>query len=320
MLALGLAVLLALALAGAPRAGASVSLAYDRASADAIVQGTAGTARVIRPAIVQDEPLRTMSAPEIALTLRAEIDAERPAGVTPHVVAIDEIGNAFRDPAPVTTFTTVSVRGKQYRIASHNRIRVTEDGWDLVRSTPEPPAPEPTDPGPRLAEAMGILAAWPAPWGGTYADRVHLLIAPAMVTSIGVGRGEHFTLDRTGSRQIRRAWRGVMPALTRAGGVWMQMYHGGRAPLSMRQWRRAPGRLADYMARNGGDPARLHLLITAVTGIPAGMTGCADPMGCQWSAALSSELTRAVIANGVGAYRLEGQAPGFINGLRSSLL
>lgn len=317
MLALGLVALLTLV--GATRADGAVSLAYDRASADAVVQGSGGAVRVLRPAIVQDEPLRTLSGPEIALTLRAEIDAERPAGITPHVVAIDEIGNAFRDPAPVTVFKTVSVRGREYRIASHNRIRVNGEGWSLVRNAPEPPAPAPTDPGPRLAEAMGILAAWPSPWGGTYADRVHLLVAPAMVTSIGAGRGEHFTLDRSGSRQIRRAWRGVMPALTRAGGVWMQMYHGGRAPLSMRQWRRAPGRLADYIARNGGDPARLHLLITAVSGVPAGMDGCTDPMGCQWSAALSSERTRAVLANGVGAYRLESQAPAFVNGLRTSL-
>lgn len=250
--------------------------------------------------------------------LRGEIDRARTPGRTHHVVAIDEIGNAFRDPRPDTDFRTVTVRGNTYRIASHNRIRVTPGGWRLVRNPPDPTPPGPEHPGSRLSRALAILAEQPSPWGGSYAERVHLLIAPAMVTAIGAGNGRHFTLDRSGGRAIRAAWRGVMPALATAGGVWLEMYHGGRRPLSARMWRTAPGRIASYVARHGGDPARVHLFLTSVTGPPAGIRRCGGPMSCQWAAARRSKRTRAVLANGVGAYRLDGDAGAWLAELRRS--
>lgn len=300
--------------------GDARTLVYDGETLRALTSGPLGLSpadAAIRPETMTDEHIESLSADGMAATMRRAIDSARQPGFTPHVIAIDEIGNTFRDPRPRTTYKTVNVRGSQYRIASHNRIVVTRAGWRLIRSPPEPVEPGPEHPGSRFSAAMAILADTPSPWGGSYAERVHLLIAPAMVTSIGAGRGRHFTLDRGRSRAIRAAWRGVMPGVARAGGVWLQMYHGGRRSVSAHQWRRAPGRIAGYVARNGGDRKRVHLLFTSVPTAPAGISRCGTPMACQWAAARASASTRAVAANGVGAYRLGGDTREWLAGLRS---
>ena len=189
---------------------------------------------------------------------------------------------------------------------------------DSSGSRPSTAVPGPEHPGSRFSAAMAILAeTHRRPWGGSYAERVHLLIAPAMVTSIGAGRGPHFTLDRTGSRAIRAGWRGVMPGVARAGGVWLQMYHGGSRSLSVLQWRRAPGRVAAYVERHGGDAEGVHLLFTSVRTAPAGSKNCGTPMTCQWAAARSSASSRSIVGNGVGAYRLESDSEQWLAGLRS---
>ncbi len=313
------------ALAGVAVAGAGPAdartLVYDAATLQGLSSGPVGLGpgdATVRPATITDERLDGLSAEGMAATLRRAIDGATRPGFTPHVIAIDEMGNRFRDPRPRTRYKTVRVRGSAYRIASHNRIVVTRSGWRLVREPPEPRVPGPGHPGSRFSAAMAILAETPSPWGGSYAERVHLLIAPAMVTSIGAGRGPHFTLDRRGSRAIRAAWRGVVPGVARAGGVWLQMYHGGRRSVSALQWRRAPGRMAGYLARHGGDPTRVHVLFTSVPGAPAGVAGCGGAMACQWAAARSSAGTRAVLGNGVGAYRLEQDADVWLAEWRST--
>lgn len=309
------------ALLAATSPACAATLVYDAETLRSLSHGATGLGpddAVVRPTTISDEKLAGLSTEEMASTIRRAIDESERPGFTPHVIAIDEVGNHFRDPPPRTRYRTVTIRGTRYRIASHNRIVITRNGWRLVRDPPEPTRPGPDHPGTRLSRAMGILAEKPAPWGGTYAERVHMLVAPAMVTSVGAGRGRHFTLGRTGSRAIRRAWRGVVPGLTRAGGVWLQMYHGDRNSVSALQWRRAPGRMAKYLARHGGDPARVHLLFTAVSRPPAGVTNCGGPMACQWAAARASGATRAVLANGVGAYRLDQDAAGWLRELRRS--
>lgn len=319
------AIATALAAAMAPHVSSATeveTLVYDRTSLDALASAPLGLTDadgVLRPATVDSTSLVGLDAGQIARRLRREIDRDPEPGFTPHVIAIDEIGNEFRDPAPRTRFKTVRVAGRSIRIASHNRIVSSGDGWRLLRRPPTPPVPGSDHPGSRLSAALSVLAGIRAPWGGgSYAERVHLLIAPAMVTSIGAGRGPHFTLDRSGSRSIRPAWRAVFPGLAKAGGLWLQMYHGGSRPLSRLHWRRAPGRIADYLVRHGGDARRVHVLFTTVTGRPAGTSACGSSMACQWAAARSSGDTRAVLANGAGAYRVQ-EASAWLRGYRRSL-
>jgi hypothetical protein len=253
---------------------------------------------------VEDTDLIGLPAQGMADHIRAEIDAS-PSGV----VGLDEIGNAWRDPKVRQTYKWVSVRGKRIKVASHNDVVATRHGYRIVRRAQVPPVPESDHPGVRLSEAMTILAGAGHPAGGSYADRVHVYVAPAMVTSIGEGRGEHFTLDKAGSKSVRPAWRGVMPALARAGGVWLEMYHGHGGAVKAKVWRNAPTRFGRYLARHGGAGlAQLHFLITGTTSAPAGARACGSPMSCQFEMARSTEAGRTVLANGPGAYRVGAQA------------
>jgi len=254
---------------------------------------------------VEDTALLGLTADEMAAAIRAEIDAS-PSGV----VGLDEIGNKWRDPRAKKRFKWVSVRGKRIKVASHNDVVATRHGYRIIRRAQVPPVPADGHPGVRLSEAMGILAGTGHPAGGSYAERVHVYIAPAMVTSIGVGRGEHFTLDRAGSKSVRPGWRGVTPALARAGGVWLEMYHGHRGAVTAKVWRNAPARFARYLRRHGGAGlSQLHFLVTGVPKAPAGApAGCGSPMSCQFALARSTRAGAVVLANGPGAYRVGGQA------------
>ena len=91
-----------------------------------------------------------------------------------------------------------------------------------------------------------------------------------------------------------------------AGGVWLQMYHGHGAPVSAAVWRRAPGRLAAYLRRHGGDPRRVHLVFTGSTSAPPGARGCDSPTECEWRLA-STGATARILDNGPGVYRLGGR-------------
>jgi hypothetical protein len=228
------------------------------------------------------------------------------------LVGIDEIGNTFNDGRVRITYSWQSVRGKRIRVASTHRLVVTRRGGRIARRGPAPlPVVDPGSPGARLSTAMEILASRPYPGGGSYADRVHLYIAPAFSTSIAAGRGPHRHLGNDG-KPHRATWRGVMPALARAGGVWVEMYRpggGGIQPMSAREWRTVPAAMSAYARRFGADTGRMHLLFSAAGAGPAGApAGCGAPMTCQWALAASTPAGAALLANGPGAYRVGAEA------------
>jgi len=249
--------------------------------------------------------LAELSSQEMADLIRAESDDPRVPNNT-GLVAIDEIGNAFNDGRVRIEYKIVRVRGKKYRIAAHNRIVLTRNGWKLVRGKAGLPTVSPDSLGSRFSEAMRLLSETPHPSGGTYADRVHIYVAPAFVSAVGIGRGPHRHLGNDGKPQ-RATWRGVMPALARAGGVWLEMYHFDQTALgtmSAAIWRATPRSFGAYLRRFGGDTSRLHFLISGATNRPRGAPArCGNAMACQWALARSTPAGRAVLANGVGAYR-----------------
>lgn len=201
------------------------------------------------------------------------------------------------------------MRGKRIRVAAGNRVKVTRRGYRVVRGTAATPPVDPGSPGAKLSAAMALLAARPYPGGGSYADRVHIYVAPAFSTGIAAGRGPDRNLGADG-KPHRASWRGVMPALARAGGVWVEMYHSSRAGLTSMtaaEWRSVPQGFGSYAARFGVDGHRLHMIIAGAP-MPAGADGCGDAMACQWQLAAATPAGAAMLANGPGAYRLGHQA------------
>lgn len=254
--------------------------------------------------------LADLSPEAIADRLADEID-ESEYGNTSGLVAVDEIGNAFNDGRVRITYSYKRVRGRTVRVSSFNRIVVTKNGWRLARGPVPLPVISPASPGAKLSDAMTILASRPYPSGGSYAERVHLYLAPAFATSIAVGRGPHRHLGKDG-KPHRATWRGVMPALSRAGGVWLEMYHHSRAagvtPLTASEWRIVPRTFAAYAGRFGVDPARLHFVISAASAPPLGAAACGSPMQCQWALAAATPAGAQILTNGPGAYGLGAQA------------
>jgi len=162
--------------------------------------------------------------------------------------------------------------------------------------------------GARLSAAMQTLATEHARDGESLARRLHVYLAPALVTSIGA-RGQS---ARGGT------WAPLMAALAQAGGVWLEMYHGGRVEVqafSASEWRRAPSAVARALARAGGDVGRLHFMLSA-TGMPAGRVpaGCATPMSCTWALADLRGVNRRILTAGPGAYRVGDQAAAWLAG------
>ncbi len=228
-----------------------------------------------RVAKVSGAALEGMSAEAMADLLRDEI-RRGSFGAASHLVAIDEIGRRFGDGAP----------------------RVPRRGMTL-------PPVSPSSPGARFTRAMRILDT-PSPYGGTWASRVHVYLAPAVHTAIAAGRGPERNLGRDGKPHWS-TWRGVMPGLALAGGIHLQMYSGvnGRAvSFDARTWRTVPPSFTGLFGRYGGDPTRVHFLFTSgVT--PAGSpAGCGDAMACKWTLAESTPAGRAILANGPGVYRI----------------
>lgn len=280
---------------GAVRQDPGIGGMFDPAGADADH----------RIAKVSDHDMVDLPPEGIADLIQRQSDAPRIPNNT-GIVAIDEVGNPFNDGRVTTTYRWVTVRGKRIRVASHNRIVVTPRGWRLVRGSAPLPPVRPDSLGSRLSAAMRILAARPHPAGGTYADRVHIYVAPAFSTSIATGRGPHRHLGNDG-KPHRATWRGVMPALAAAGGVWLQMYHySGRSvgTMSAKLWRTVPRTFTAYGARFGVRRDRVHFMLSGARQVPAGAPRrCGDAMACQWALARATPAGRAVLANGPGAYR-----------------
>lgn len=263
-----------------------------------------------RIAKLSTSEIEDLSPEAMADRIQDEIDdPEQPN--SSGLVAIDEIGNTFNDGRVRIMHSTKTVRGKRIRVSTTNRLVVTRNGYRIVRGPAPLPVVSPASPGARLSVAMRLLSERAHPAGGTYAERVHLYIAPAFSTSIALGRGVHHHLGNDG-KPHRATWRGVMPALARAGGVWIEMYHSyggqGISPMTAREWRVVPRVFSAYASRFGADPGRFHLLMTAASSIPAGAAGCTEPMACQWRLAASTPAGARLLANGPGAYRVGGQA------------
>jgi hypothetical protein len=247
-----------------------------------------------------------MTPRAIADALRRQIDEGcvidgRDYGCASHLVAVDEIGNTFND-------------GKPPKAPRRNfRSRRAARAAGLPPPVPLPPV-NPRSAGARLSAAMRMLEV-PSPYGGTYASRVHFYLAPALTSSIAAGLGPNHNLGRDGKPHFS-TWRGVMPALARAGGVWLEMFHaetGARTAFTAAEWRKGPTDFLDLFARAGGGAGRMHFLLTRVPAAPAGApAGCGDPMSCQWRMADLPGVNAQVTANGVGAYRVEEQAAAWL--------
>jgi hypothetical protein len=228
---------------------------------------------------VDEKSFLSMTAAQIADVLKGEI-TEGKDGAMSHLVAIDEIGRPFGEMPPARP-----TRGAKLAPVDPNSL------------------------GARFSAAMALLAAEESPWGGTWASRVHVYLAPGVVTSIGVGRGTERNLGRDG-KPHRPTWRGVMPGLAQAGGVHLQMYHGLGGVVTAftaAEWRASATGVVDLLARYGGDSSRVHFLFSS-TAIPAGATRCADAQECSWKLAESTPAGRTILANGPGVYRIGADA------------
>ncbi len=314
-------------LAGAVPAGAQpMSLLYDRDPAvQAIVkpadgQRALGTDRgayrqelsgghlfggpadaPFRVAKVNARELADLSASAIAARLRRAIDHGCGAfGCASHLVSVDEAGASMSDGRPPAT--------PARRFASRAAARRA----GAYPAVPLPPVDR-TSLGARFSRAMAMLDRR-SPYGGTYASRVNVFIAPAMSTAIAVGRGPHHNLGRDGKPHFT-TWRAVMPGLARAGGLWLEMYHGspgstGTSSMTAREWRTVVPSFLGVSSRYGGGWNQLHFVFTGGTGLPAGAAAScgATAMACTWTLATATAANRRVLANGPGTYAVGAAA------------
>ncbi len=180
-------------------------------------------------------------------------------------------------------------------------------------------------PGYELSRAMEILNGIPYAGGGSYAQRVHMFIAPGMVSSLGVAGGPFHNLGRDKKPHFQ-TYEGVRRAVQLSGGVWLEMYHfdrggRGRYVFNTREWQVYPWRVAQWMTVAGTnvtpDPGLLgktHFMMSSgmprkVGKAPAACSNPRTPQACQFALA-SSVKNAPMLANGAGAYRMDkGNAP-----------
>lgn len=188
------------------------------------------------------------SADAMAAMLKAAVDRTcvTPAGVNTcgaHLVGVDEIGAAFGT---------------------------------------APGEPDAGSPGERLRGAMTSLAKREFRPGISYASRIHFYVAPGVITSISAGFGPRRTLGANG-KEMRRDYSEVTSAMSRGGGVWLEMYHypergRPRMPFTGAEWRDVPTRVAAFLKeRTTGsrDPLNyMHFVLSDTPGNP--------PPATQW--------------------------------------
>lgn len=139
-----------------------------------------------------------------------------------------------------------------------------------------------------LSAAMRTLEGEASPAGESYARRVHVyVLAPAEMVA------------------LPDQWAGAWEALVRSGGVWLEAYYRSE-PWNPEQWLAWPGAFAREFVARGGDPSRLHLLLTGDT---------VDEQLQQWSWARTGDACP-LLANGPGAYRVDTAAPVFVQEFR----
>lgn len=182
------------------------------------------------------------SADAMAAMLKAAVDRNctTPAGVNTcgaHLATVDEIGSAFG----------------------------TAPGESNAGS-----------PGERLKNAMVILSKKQFQPGESYASRIHFYVAPGMSTSIAAGLGTNRTLGANG-KEMRRDYSQAMSALSRAGGVWLEMFHypergKPRLPFTAAEWRDVPINFAGFLRQrttgNRNPLNYLHFVLTDTPGAP----------------------------------------------------
>ena len=182
-----------------------------------------------------------------------------------------------------------------------HRVGVDEIGTEWGRPSGTAGGKE-TQPS-RLRAAMKSLEAMPYPGGGTYAARVHFYVAPGVSTAIATGLGFNRTEGRDGKDHFRN-YAGLMPALRRAGGVWLEMYHypkgtRKRTPFDAAEWSTVPARFASFMRDRGGiATAPPNSLLHFV------MTGGDIPT--QWKRATTGGLNTMILSNGPASFKLTG--------------
>ncbi|MFN8110173.1 MAG: hypothetical protein U0Y82_10095 [Thermoleophilia bacterium] len=238
-----------------------------------------------RIAKVSGRELKDMSTDAIVALLRREIRLGN-AGASSHLVAIDEIGRPFGDDPP-----------------DKRRLR---RGMRL-------PAINPESPGSHLSAALQQLNI-PSPWGGTWASRVHVYIAPAVTTAIATGRGANRNLGRDGKPHFP-TWRAVMPGLSLAGGLHLEMYSapgGSIVPFSAGMWRAAPAAFLRLFNSYGGNSANVHFVFTGGAGPADAPVGCGDAQACEWGLAESTDAGRSILANGPDLYKIGTDAPSWL--------
>lgn len=133
-------------------------------------------------------------------------------------------------------------------------------------------AGQPSAVGRRLREAMSGLSRQQSRFGGSYASRVHFVLAPGPATSVTAGYGADRALGRNGL-PIRRNFRDAFAAMAMSGGVWIQMYHYSRAEgisgFTPEEWRDVPTGVASFLraVRSSRNPLTyLHLMLTTTPG------------------------------------------------------
>ncbi len=136
-----------------------------------------------------------------------------------------------------------------------------------------------------LDAALGALASTPFAGGGTYADRVHMYVGPQLAIADPV------------------TWRSFWHAMSLAGGVWFEAYHGA-VQWSPEHWLAWPRVLRDGLVARGVDPTRIHVIVR-------GPNQAAVWANMRLGAACD------LLANGPGAYRIEDRV-GFVREFRAT--
>lgn len=198
----------------------------------------------------------------------------------------------------------------------------TEWGVGPARATEHtliPGVAMPNPPAARLRGAMLQLSDTPYPGGGSYAQRVHFYIAPGVSTAIAVGKGADRTLGDDGKPHFRD-YSGLVTALRRAGGLWLEMYHypegsRKRTPFNAREWNEVPVGFASFLRDRVPGlalPLPRTLMHFVMTGgaTPLG-AGCDEPpagqtvgMACQWQLAQRGSFNSTMLGNGPAAFKL----------------
>lgn len=139
--------------------------------------------------------------------------------------------------------------------------------------------------GANLDVAMIQLSAIPFPGGGTYADRVHMYVNPALLIADPA------------------AWSSLWHAMSLTGGVWFEGYQ-GMVQWSPEHWLAWPRMLRDGLVARGMSPDRIHVIVRG-----AGQAAIWQHMRTGAACGL--------LANGPGAYRTLDQV-GFVREFRAT--